>query len=176
MRQRVMVVRQGVRREVVELERTGEEIEWLVVVVAGEGAEVDLELRVVHKGRMTKGVVWVRGVVEGKASVRVKGIASLEASAVGSESSVRQEILVVSPDAVVDSRPELLIGTSEVVGATHAATVGMIDQNMTNYLQSRGMSVKEAEKVVVAGFLRSIVERIGDVGERGRVSLEVGLD
>jgi Fe-S cluster assembly protein SufD len=67
--------------------------------------------------------------------------------------------LVLSEKARADSIPGLEILTDDV-RCTHGATVGKIDQELVFYLESRGISRRESEKLIVEGFFDPIMQRI----------------
>ncbi len=43
--------------------------------------------------------------------------------------------------------------------ASHAATVGQVDEEQMFYLQSRGLSEEAARRLIVVGFLESLLDR-----------------
>jgi Fe-S cluster assembly protein SufD len=45
----------------------------------------------------------------------------------------------------------------EVKGG-HGATIGMIDENQIWYLMSRGITKKEAEKILIEAFVNSLIQ------------------
>ena len=55
-----------------------------------------------------------------------------------------------------DANPILLIDEDDVT-AGHAASVGRVDPIQLFYLMSRGISQKEAERLVIHGFLAPVV-------------------
>ncbi len=67
--------------------------------------------------------------------------------------------LVLSPDARADSIPGLEI-LADDVRCTHGATVGRLDEEPVYYLMSRGLTRKEAERLVVDAFFAPIMERV----------------
>lgn len=75
--------------------------------------------------------------------------------------------LVLSRKARADSIPGLEI-LADDVRCTHGATVGKIDQDQVFYLRSRGIPVKDAERIIVEGFFDPIMQRIPFEGVRGR--------
>ncbi|NLG73710.1 MAG: Fe-S cluster assembly protein SufD [Chloroflexi bacterium] len=75
--------------------------------------------------------------------------------------------LVLSSTARADSIPGLEI-LADDVRCTHGATVGKIDPTEVFYLQSRGIPVKEAERLIVEGFFDPIMQRIPFEGVRSR--------
>jgi Fe-S cluster assembly protein SufD len=54
------------------------------------------------------------------------------------------------------------------VRCTHGATIGKIDPELIFYLQSRGLTLKDAERLVVEGFFDPIMQRIPFEGVRER--------
>jgi len=59
--------------------------------------------------------------------------------------------LLLSDSAQIDTKPQLEIYNDDVK-CTHGATIGQMDENAIFYLQSRGISKKEAETIMVKGF------------------------
>lgn len=75
--------------------------------------------------------------------------------------------LVLSRQARADSIPGLEILTDDV-RCTHGATVGKIDQEQVFYLESRGMTREQAERLIVEGFFDPIMQRIPFEGVKSR--------
>ncbi len=75
--------------------------------------------------------------------------------------------LVLSPKARADSIPGLEI-LADDVRCTHGATVGKIDKDQIYYLRSRGIPVRDAERLIVEGFFDPIMQRIPYEGVRTR--------
>jgi len=59
--------------------------------------------------------------------------------------------LLLSDTAQIDTKPQLEIYNDDVK-CTHGATIGQMDENAIFYLQSRGISKKEAKTIMVKGF------------------------
>jgi Fe-S cluster assembly protein SufD len=66
---------------------------------------------------------------------------------------------MLNPQARGDANPILLIDENDV-SAGHAASVGRVDPLQVYYLMSRGLSRQEAEKLIVFGFLDTIISEI----------------
>jgi Fe-S cluster assembly protein SufD len=75
--------------------------------------------------------------------------------------------LTLSRNARADSIPGLEI-LADDVRCTHGATVGQIDADQVFYLQSRGIPMVEAKRLVVEGFFDQIMQRIPFEGVRER--------
>ncbi|MBI2053209.1 MAG: SufD family Fe-S cluster assembly protein [Candidatus Sungbacteria bacterium] len=81
------------------------------------------------------------------------GLIRMEEGAKNAEGHLSYRALLMSPGARAKPIPRLEILTREVASAGHAASVGKIDEEQLFYLQSRGLSRKEAEALIVEGFL-----------------------
>ena len=66
---------------------------------------------------------------------------------------------MMSGDAHGDANPILLIDENDVV-AGHAASVGPVDPEQMYYLMSRGIDRATAERMVIRGFLGSVLTAI----------------
>src|SRR4029078_2761226 len=68
--------------------------------------------------------------------------------------------LLLSHDARADSIPVREIEANNV-RCTHGAPIGQIDRLQLFYLMSRGLSRKQAERLIVRGFFQPVLDRIG---------------
>jgi Fe-S cluster assembly protein SufD len=68
--------------------------------------------------------------------------------------------LLMSPDAHADSKPNLEIFADDVK-ASHGATVGRLDEEQLFYMKSRGFSSIEAKNILIYGFCKEVIERVG---------------
>jgi Fe-S cluster assembly protein SufD len=67
--------------------------------------------------------------------------------------------IVLSDDAKADSIPNLEIEANDV-RCSHAASVGPVDEDVLFYLQSRGISREEGERLIVTGFFQEVLDRV----------------
>jgi len=67
--------------------------------------------------------------------------------------------LVLSRTARADSIPNLEISANDV-RCTHGATVSQVEDEHIFYLQARGIPRSEAQKLIVEGFFRPVIDRI----------------
>ena len=71
----------------------------------------------------------------------------------------RDDNLLLSADARADSIPGLEIEADDVK-CSHGATVGRVDDEQIFYANSRGLTRKEATRMIVAGFFQQVFDRI----------------
>jgi len=69
--------------------------------------------------------------------------------------------LLLSEDAVLDTKPQLEI-LADDVKCTHGATVGQLDDEMVFYLKSRGLNDEPARAILTYGFASDVVASVRD--------------
>jgi Fe-S cluster assembly protein SufD len=67
--------------------------------------------------------------------------------------------LLLSEDALVNSKPTLLINADDVK-CTHAATIGQLEEEALFYMRSRGVGNEMARNLLIQAFVSDIVSRI----------------
>jgi Fe-S cluster assembly protein SufD len=67
--------------------------------------------------------------------------------------------LLLSDDSEANSMPGLEI-LADNVRCTHGATSGQINEDEMFYLHSRGIPTKVAQRLIVAGFLNEVIQRL----------------
>ncbi|MBK8247963.1 MAG: Fe-S cluster assembly protein SufD [Gemmatimonadetes bacterium] len=67
--------------------------------------------------------------------------------------------LLLSPDARIDTKPQLEIFADDVK-CTHGATVGQLDDRMAFYLKSRGIGAAAARQLLTYAFAADVLETI----------------
>ena len=67
--------------------------------------------------------------------------------------------LLLSDDAVINSKPELEIYADDVK-CSHGSTTGQLDKEALFYLQSRGISKEGAIQLLMVGFVEEVIDQI----------------
>ena len=83
------------------------------------------------------------------------------------------QALLLSPDAEIDSKPQLEIYADDVK-CSHGATVGALDPEQLFYLRARGIPEREARAMLVRAFLTEAVEGVLDT--TARAALEAAVE
>lgn len=78
--------------------------------------------------------------------------------------------LLLSDEAMVDTKPQLEIFADDVK-CTHGATIGQIDEEAIFYLRSRGIGQENARRMLVHAFASDVVGRIGLEPVRAQLDL-----
>src|ERR1022692_384341 len=100
-----------------------------------------------------------KGILDGKAHAVFNGKIIVRKDAQKTDSKQTNKNLVLSDDAVVDTKPELQIFADDV-RCTHGATIGQLDAESLFYLQSRGIGKREARRLLTYAFAQDVVDRI----------------
>ncbi|RAI58984.1 Fe-S cluster assembly protein SufD [Roseicella frigidaeris] len=82
------------------------------------------------------------------------------------------QALLLSPEAEIDSKPQLEIYADDVK-CSHGATVGEIDAEQLFYLRSRGIPEARARALLVEAFLKEAIEGVQDETARGALDAAV---
>ena len=108
----------------------------------------------------------------------MKGMITIERSAVGTDSYLGEFGMNLSKDARSVAIPSLEIDQPDCRRAAHASSVGPIDEAQLFYLESRGIPPDEARKFIVLGFLEPVVARVplAEAQDRLRALLEAKWD
>ncbi len=155
----------------------GAQAQLTALFFANGDQHVDLESEVVHADGNTRSETVVRSAGIGRGQGRYLGNIRIVAHAHGSDASLRDDALLLSEGAHIDSVPALEIAANDVK-AYHGATVGAISEDELFYAQSRGIARNEAERMIALGFFEPAVARFpGESLREGiRVTLAAKLD
>src|ERR1035437_10286040 len=100
-----------------------------------------------------------KGILDGNAHAVFNGKIIVRKDAQKTDSKQTNKNLVLSDNAVVDTKPELQIFADDV-RCTHGATIGQLDAESLFYLQSRGIGKREARSLLTYAFAQDEVDRI----------------
>jgi Fe-S cluster assembly protein SufD len=112
-----------------------------------------------HDAPDTTSDLLVKSVVYDSSSFYYNGVIEVSPIAQKADAYQRNENLVLSPHTSVETKPTLEIRANDV-RCTHGATTGPISREELWYLTSRGIPEREAERLIVTGFLEHALEKI----------------
>jgi Fe-S cluster assembly protein SufD len=100
-----------------------------------------------------------KGILDDKSSAVFNGRIIVRKDAQKTDSKQTNKNLVLSDDAVIDTKPELQI-LADDVRCTHGATIGQLDAESLFYLQSRGIGKQQARSLLTYAFAKDVIDRI----------------
>jgi len=100
-----------------------------------------------------------KGVLDGRSRGVFDGTIVVRPEAQKSDARQVNRNLLLSEEALADSKPTLQIEADDVK-CSHAATIGQLEEDALFYLQSRGLGEETARSLLVNAFVSDIVGRI----------------
>ncbi|HVG29765.1 MAG TPA: Fe-S cluster assembly protein SufD [Pyrinomonadaceae bacterium] len=100
-----------------------------------------------------------KGILDGDARAVFNGKVFVRPGAQQTDAKQTNKNLLLSPDARVDTKPQLEIFADDVKCA-HGATVGQLDEEELFYLKSRGLHDELARNLLTYGFAEELVDKI----------------
>ncbi|HEY8022252.1 MAG TPA: SufD family Fe-S cluster assembly protein, partial [Thermoanaerobaculia bacterium] len=120
---------------------------------------VDNHMRVEHAKPHCTSHELYKGVLDGKARAVFNGLIHVRHGAQKTDAKQSNRNLLLSPDAVANSNPQLEIFADDV-RCTHGSTVGQLDDDAIFYLRSRGIGEDAARSLLTYAFASDIAERV----------------
>lgn len=108
-----------------------------------------------------------KGILDGRAKGVFNGKIFVRQDAQKTDAKQTNQTLLLSDDAVINTKPQLEIFADDVK-CTHGATVGNLNEEALFYLRSRGLDRTEARALLTYAFANDIISRIAlaEVRER----------
>ncbi len=152
----------------------GSSVEQVEIVFGDASQLFDLTSFTTHIGRNTTGNLLSKGALKDSARAFMKGLITIEKTAVGTDSFLGEFGMNLSKGARAVAIPSLEIDQPDCRRAAHSSSVGPIDETQLFYLESRGIDPDDARKFIVLGFLEPVVARVpmADAQDRLRELLE----
>jgi Fe-S cluster assembly protein SufD len=156
----------------------GADAELFGLYFADAGQHIEQRVYVEHVAEHTKSRVNYKGALNGEGAHTVwVGDVLIGPKAAGTDTYEQNRNLVLSEGTRADSIPNLEIETGDILGAGHASATGRFDDEQLFYLQARGITEREARRLVVLGFLSEIVQKVdaGPLQDRLKLAIETEL-
>jgi len=106
-----------------------------------------------------------KGILDDRSTAVFNGRILVRQDAQKTDSKQTNKNLVLSDEAVINTKPELQIFADDV-RCTHGATIGQLDAESLFYMQSRGIGKSQARSLLTYAFAQDIVDRIKVQGLR----------
>lgn len=100
-----------------------------------------------------------KGILKDKSTAVFNGKIMVHLDAQKTNAYQRNQNILLSNEATVNTKPQLEIFADDVK-CTHGATIGQLDEEPMFYLRSRGISENEARKLLLNAFADDIAEKI----------------
>ncbi|PKK94256.1 MAG: hypothetical protein CVV61_00470 [Tenericutes bacterium HGW-Tenericutes-6] len=145
----------------VNLEGEGAEVKMRAVAVSSDDNNQTVDVHITHKAPNTFGDMTNIGIANKRGRIVLNGVEKIEKGMKNANAFQTLKGIITSDLAIVDVNPILLIDEYDVK-AGHGATIGKIEEDVLYYLRSRGLTRVEAEKLIINGFLKPVIDEIDD--------------
>ncbi len=109
-----------------------------------------------------------KGILRGRARGVFNGKIVVRKAAQKTDARQTNKNLLLSKDAVVNSKPQLEIYADDVK-CSHGSTIGQLDRDALFYLRSRGIGEEDARSLLSYGFAAEVLSRMRIAGLRARL-------
>ena len=130
------------------------------VVFADGDQHFDHETLQEHIGPEASSDLFFKVVVKDQAMSVHIGTVKVRKDARGTDAGQTVRNLILGAGGKAHPILPLEIEASDIRRCSHAAAIGQIDENQLFYLMSRGLSRREAEKLIVDGFFEPVLDAI----------------
>lgn len=114
-----------------------------------------------HKTTDTSCDILVKGVLDDASSI-YRGKIKIDKDAQRTNSYLSDHSLLFGEDSISNSIPSLEIDANDVK-ASHGATLGRPNEEEIFYLMARGLSKKEAERLIIQGYFSPVIDKIESI-------------
>ena len=152
-----------------ELLGRGARLEWRTAALSSHQDRKYYSVSFLHTERDTYANMTNFGVTEGSSSLQFSGTGHIINGAKNSKTHQNAKIMVFDPKCFGRADPILKIDENEVE-ASHAATVGKVNDEHLFYLCSRGLTKQEAKRVITLGYLNPIIQYFTDESLKAELS------
>jgi Fe-S cluster assembly protein SufD len=142
------------------LEGDGANVKLLGLYIEDGNQHLDRYTLQDHKGQAGVSDLLFKGVLTDKARSVFSGLIRVHPTGKKTAAYQQNRNLLLSRTARADSIPNLEIAASDILGCTHGATVGKVDEEQLFYLMCRGLTRVEATRLIVEGFVDPIIEQV----------------
>lgn len=133
----------------------------LKTVVIAKEAKKYFSVRIDHFAKNSFGRIVNHGIALENSHLIMNGFGKIHKDCKQSDNYQKTKLLALGETSRVEANPILLIDEYDVV-ASHAASVSNVDPAQLYYLKSRGIDSKNAQILLIKGFLKTIVNEIND--------------
>jgi len=142
----------------INLAGPGAGITFLLLLLGKDSQALTLKADIFHLKPHTTSRIIVKGALFDRAKVDFTGLVCISPGAKGADAWLAAHLLLLSPSASGRAIPNLEIKENDVK-AGHAATVGRVSDQELFYLMSRGLSQDIATRLIVQGFMQSLLDQ-----------------
>ncbi|VEU83175.1 SufD family Fe-S cluster assembly protein [Acholeplasma hippikon] len=145
-----------------DLVEPGASLKVRTITISAKDNVQNLDVHMIHHAPHTTAEMTNIAIAGENGIVRLNGVGEVLKGMVDSSAFQTLRGIITNDKAQIDVNPILIIDEYDIQAAGHAATVGKLEEETLYYLMSRGLTLEEATKLIINGFLRPVIDEIDD--------------
>ncbi|MCH7654163.1 MAG: Fe-S cluster assembly protein SufB [Chloroflexi bacterium] len=150
--------------------------EFYSVALVNNYQQADTGTKMIHLGKNTRSTIIAKGISAGHAQNTYRGQVKIMPSAHNARNFTQCDSLLIGDKCGAHTIPYIEV-RNPTAQMAHEATTSKVDDNQLFYLQQRGISLEEANYMIINGFCRGIFKELpfefaAEASQLLRVSLE----
>lgn len=158
----------------VELEESNTYTSLQAGFIARGKQSMDHQTRINHLVPHGESHELYKGIIDDQANGAFNGKVYVHPDAQKTNAFQQNDTLVLSSNAVMNSKPQLEIFADDVK-CSHGATIGQLDQRALFYLQSRGLDQLSATYMLKSAFLAVVLDQVSVDPIRDYIASQMGM-
>lgn len=122
------------------------------IYIPGQAQHIDQQTKINHHVPRCSSKQDYKGILGNKARAIFNGKIVVDKHAQQTEALQSNKNILLSPDAEVDTKPQLEIFADDIT-CSHGATVGQLEEEALFYLRARGIEPDEANRYLIHAFV-----------------------
>ena len=150
--------------------------EFYSVALVNNFQQADTGTKMIHMGKNTKSTIIAKGISAGKANSTYRGMVKILPSAKNARNFTQCDSLLVGDKCGAHTIPYIEV-KNPTAQLEHEATTSKVSDNQLFYTQQRGISLEDANYMIINGFCKGIFKELPfefaiEASQLLRVSLE----
>lgn len=133
---------------------------------------LDMNFIVNHFGKKTLCKMNVAGSLADSSRKTYRGTIDFKTGSAGSSGNEQEETLLLGSNVVNNSMP-IILCTEEDISGEHGATIGSLSDEILFYMESRGISRENAEKIIARAKIQAVSSEINDEETVEKINAEM---
>lgn len=154
------------------LDGDGSQANVKTVAISNGHQRSEVHTRIDNHGLHTNGMIQQNGVALDHGVLNFHAVGKIYHGSHQSKSNQESRLLTLNKASRGETDPVLLIEDNDV-DAGHAASIGKVDADQLYYLQSRGLTLQQAQILLTKGFLLPVINKFPDHALRARTQKEL---
>ena len=139
------------------LNKENANVNYKSIIMMKEDSDNEI-INIYHNDKNTTSLI-ENYITSNKAKINIDVVGKIEKNKSNSNCVQKSRGIILSNDASIKVKPVLLIDEYDV-SANHGCAIGKIDEEGLYYLMSRGITKKDAEMLIIKGFLSPILNSL----------------